>query len=106
MIDDFSPMYVGDTLPVFAPVFLHKDGTAMDLTGATITMKMAEQGDNTVKVCGGTWTIDDTINGKAHYAWQTADTNTAGDWLLYVTVTIGGAAQHADPKTLEIKFLP
>jgi hypothetical protein len=100
--DDYSPLYQGDTEVVFAPVFAHKaDGSPFPLTGATISMKM--QGtDGTVKTCAGTWTIDDAANGKAHYAWQAADVNTAGTWQLYITITIGGLPVHGDVKILQI----
>lgn len=106
VIDDFSPMFVGDTLPPFAPTFLYKDGTALNLTGATFSMKMQEQTTGVVKTCGGAWTIDDAANGKAHYSWQAVDTNTPGNWRLYVTITIGGGSQHADYKMLEILPTP
>jgi hypothetical protein len=111
--DDFSPMYVGDTLRPFAPVFAQKqaDGTytAVNIAGATITMKM--QGTDsitsgTTKTCNGTWSIDDAANGKAHYAWQTADVNTAGLWALYVTISIGGLPVHGDFKLLQILTAP
>ena len=104
--DDYSPMYVGDTEVNFAPVFAHKvDGSPVNLTGATISMKMQNEA-GTVKVCGGTWTIDSAANGQAHYVWQAADVNTAGTWFLYITITIGGLPVHGDFKILEILTAP
>jgi hypothetical protein len=105
ILDDYSPLYKGDTLIPFAPVFQHKDRTPLDLTGATFGLKMIEQA-GTTKTCTGTWTIDDAAAGKAHYQWQNADVDTVGIWTLYVSITIGGKTVHADPKTLEIKALP
>ena len=104
--DDFSPVYVGDTGVNFAPVFAHKvDGSAVNLSGATITMKMQNE-VGTVKTCSGTWTIDNASGGQAHYQWQAADVNTAGDWTLYITITIAGAPVHGDQKVIEILAAP
>jgi hypothetical protein len=106
-IDDYSPVYCGDLGSPFAIQFLHKDGTPVNLAYATISMKMENQDSPlTVKTCSGTWTIDDAINGKAHYQWQTADVSTVGMWMLYVKITIGGLPVTADPKILEILPVP
>ena len=106
VIEDFSPIYVGDTEVPLAPQFAHADGSFVNLSGATITMKMQEATFGTVKVCSGTWTIDNAANGQAHYQWQVADVNTAGDWNLYITITIGGLPVHADFKPLQILPAP
>ncbi len=105
MTDDFSPVYVGDTQVVFAPTFQHKDGTAVNLTGATISMKMQDTAGNT-KTCAGTWTIDNASAGQAHYQWQAADVSAAGTWTLYITIAINSQPVHADPKTLLILAAP
>ena len=99
--DDFSPIYVGDTEANFAPTFQNADGTAVNLSGATFFMKM-ENKAGTVTTCAGAWTIDDAANGKAHYQWQAADVATAGNFVLQIAITIGGATIHADPKFLQI----
>ena len=104
VIDDFSPMYVGDTLIPFAPIFQHRDGSNFDLTGATLSMKMLSA--TGTKVCSGVWVIDNATSGKAHYPWQAGDVDTAGIWTLYVEITVGGQFVHADTKTLEIKAVP
>ncbi len=107
MAEDYSPVVQGDTGAPFIVHFLHKDGSTVDLTGATITMKMVNQDSpSTTKTCLGTWTIDDASGGIAHYQYQAADVNTAGIWILYITITIGGAPLHADSKLLEILAAP
>lgn len=105
MIDDFSPIYQGDTGAPFNPVFTHLDGSPVSLSGATITMKM-ENHAGTIITCVGTWTITDAINGKASYAYTSTDVATVGVWLLYITITIAGKPVHADTKTLEILPAP
>lgn len=107
MIDDYSPVYCGDVGAPFAPQFTHKDGTLVNLSGATITMKMEKQNDpSNIKVCAGIWTIDNAANGQAHYQWQAADVNTVGMWALFIKITIGGFPVHADQKPLEILPAP
>jgi hypothetical protein len=104
--DDYSPMYTGDTGNPFGAIFQHKDGTPFILTGATISMKMVSSDAITIKTCSGTWVVDDAQNGIAHYPWQAADVNTADNWTMFVTITIGGLPVHADTKVLSILHAP
>jgi hypothetical protein len=107
MIDDDSPIYVGDTGAPFAPQFVHKDGSPVSLIGATITMKMEDQYNaSNVKICAGPWTIDDASNGKSHYQYQASDVDTVGTWIRFITITIGGLPVHADTKVLQILPAP
>lgn len=104
VVEDFSPIYVGDTQAIFAPQFTHKDGSTMDLTSSTISMTMelfsniaSTVAVGTTKTCSGTWTIDNAATGQAHYQFQTADVNASGVWNLWVVVTdSGGHPVHAD----------
>ena len=104
--DDFGPIYVGDTGSPLSPQFIHKDGTAFDLTAAIITMRMALMGSSTVKDGSGAWTIDDETNGLAHYVYSAADVNTAGNWELYIKIVNSSGTIHADPKVLPILPVP
>lgn len=109
--DDYSPVFQGDTLQPFSPQFAtHSNGvpTAFDLSGLTISMKMVnETGTNTI-TCSGIWTIDDPVNGLAHYNYASADVATPGLWTMYIklTNTGTGAFVHAMTKTLEILASP
>lgn len=105
IIEDYTPMSVGDTGVPFSPVFVHKDGTPVDLTNTTISMKIIND-LGTVKTCSGTWTIDDATNGKAHYDWQSNDVNMDGDWQIYVVITNSLGPIHADTKPLTILQVP
>lgn len=104
MADDFSPIRVGDTGAPFAPQFLYGDGTPVNLSGATISMIMFD--GYTAKAGAGSWTIDDAVNGKAHYTYDAADVNKDADWQLYITITVGGKPVHADMKKLLILPVP
>lgn len=103
--DDFSPIMVGDIGAPFDPVFVHKDGTVEDLTGATITMIM-EDAEGNVKTAAGIWTITNASGGQASYSYAASDVNTAGNWTLYITITVGGKSKHTDTKQLEILAAP
>lgn len=108
--DDYSPTYVGDTAIPFAPQFWQWNSTtdayeAFDLSNYTLSMKMVC--GPTTKTCAGTWTKTDASAGKASYAWQDTDVDTAGTWDLYITLTDGSSKPvHADVKKLEIKGIP
>lgn len=104
-MDDFSPIYVGDTGAPFAPQFLHKDGTPMDLSGATITMQMVSLPSRAIANCAGNWTIDDAVNGKAHYDYTSNDVGTVGFFEMLIEITKNSKPVHADSKILEIKAL-
>lgn len=107
--DDFSPMLAGDTSVFFAPVFKHKgDGSPVPLSDVTISMKMQNRQLGLTTICSGEWTIDDAVNGQAHYQWQTADVATPGLWTLFValTNTITGGFVHADSRSLLILEAP
>lgn len=105
IVDDYSPIAVGDVGATFAPVFQHKDGSTVSLAGATLSLRMQDQYGDT-KTGTGTWTIDDAVNGLAHYNYSSADVNQAGTWTLYTTITIAGLPLHGDPKLLVIYNVP
>jgi len=117
--EDYTPVFVGNTGTLFAPVFRHRDNTPVDLTGCTLSMKMElyqsiDSGIDvgTIKTCSGPWTITDAANGGAYYRYQTADVNTAGVWNLWIKITDAfGRPVHADdgtgaPKRLHIFSAP
>lgn len=99
--DDYSPLYTGDQLVPLSVQFSNKDGTAINLAGASFALVM-ESSTGTRKTGTGTWTINNATAGQASYAWSSADVSTAGTWTLQVSITIGGLTQHCDPKSLEI----
>lgn len=105
VIEDFSPIYVGDTLAPFAPTFQKKVNgvlAPLDLTGATFATRMQNQYGVIKTWNPANWVIDDAVGGRAHYAYQSTDVDTAGTWTVQVEVIIGGKPEHADEKTLVI----
>ena len=101
-IEDYSPVSVGDTGAIFAPLFLDGANNTIDLTGATLSTRMSL--GSTVKTWNSFyWTIDDGPGGKAHYNYQATDVDTAGLWQVQTVITRSGKPLHTDVRFLEIK---
>lgn len=66
-----------DTGPSIAGTLERPDGTAVDLTGATIRFHMRVKGSGTAKVDAAA-TIVSAAAGSVKYDWQSGDTDTAG----------------------------
>lgn len=85
-------------------VFEKADGTARDLTGATVEGYLRKP-DGTVK----SWlsmTIADATGGKVEYAWQDGDTDTASiggvGLKLVAVVTLGGKRFFSDVMVVQV----
>lgn len=104
-IDDYSPIYVGDTGNPFIIQVLHKNGYE-SLVGSTITMSM-QNVDNpaTIKPCSGNWTIDSSDNGKASYQYEASDVDTPGEWRMWVKIVKNGKTLHPDDGNGNAKVL-
>jgi hypothetical protein len=77
MNDSFA--IVQDQLgPVLEATLTKGDGTAQNLTGATVTFYMEKRSTGTIKVNGGAVTLVDATNGKVRYSWAGTDTDTPG----------------------------
>ena len=114
IVDDFSPINVGDTGNPFSIYVANKNGFQRIL-GSTVTMTMQNVDiPNVIKTCAGPWTIDSNDNGKAYYQYQASDVDTAGSWYMRVKIVLpNGGIIHPDdgtgsgmPKILVIKSLP
>ncbi len=73
---------------------------AINLTGLTagqITLRMKNEATGVAKSGAGTVTITNATAGIITYAWNAADTNTDGEWLLQWTLNWSGTSpQHSD----------
>lgn len=73
-----------------------KDGSAVDLTGATVKVYIKNSSTGTVKVNGQTCTITDATNGKCKYTWGATDLDTAGDYVGEIELTdVDGKVQSS-----------
>lgn len=102
--DDYSPIMQNDIGAPFNPVFISKTtGNPVNLTGATITMRMQNSDTGIAQNCTGTWTLgNDPTTGQASFAFSSADVATPGTWNLSIEITINGKPIHADVKVLNI----
>lgn len=74
---DFS-IKRNDTGPALRKFLEFSDGTAQDLTGATVRfIYQNADGTGSATVGGGTVTVIDATAGELQYEWQAADTATA-----------------------------
>jgi hypothetical protein len=76
---------VGDRLVPLRFRLVNADGTPIDLTGATVTLKMVRDLDGVVKVTAGPCTIEDPPTaGQGFYQWAAPDVDTAGLFWVYI----------------------
>lgn len=80
----------GDRLPSLSVTAVQADGTAYDLTGATVVFNMRAADSGTVKVSRSAATLVDGATGKVRYDWQSGDLDTNGEYLAEFECTISG----------------
>ena len=80
----------GDRLPKLSRQFL-TDGTATDLTGATITFNMWNASTGTQVITDGVCTLVSAATGQVEYPWTATDaTLVAGFYVASFTATFSG----------------
>ena len=93
----------GATLPAFQPTFTDDTGTAINLTGGTLALKLRNLSTLVETNGAGSWTVTNALQGKASYAWAAADTQTKGQFVILVSVTYAGGVMKFDPIALTIQ---
>jgi len=101
-----SPMVVGQTLPALS-VSLYQDGAIEGqpgneylLTGITasqFSVNMYDTGTKTDLVGAGTFFIPVSTGNIVQYQWNSADTATAGNKQVFISITISGNVLTFDP---------
>ena len=88
----------GDTLPALTGTLTYSDGSAVNLTGASVQIIMRSQAGSVPKV-NATATIVNPTSGTVSYAWNTngQDTNVAGEYDIEWVVTFSGGAKQTFP---------
>ncbi len=100
----------GDTgKPITAT--LTNDGAAVDLTGATVALRMTRKATGTVKVDSAAVTVTSAAAGRVSYPWQAADVDTVGayDARFVVTLPSGKVISfptNDDERYFTVKVLP
>lgn len=77
---------------------ISSNGTAIDLTGATVTFSMRPAGSSTLKVSAQSATVVSAANGTVRYDWAAGQTDTAGDYRAWWTVTFSGGEVQDSPE--------
>jgi hypothetical protein len=84
------PIWRNDRLPVLSILAAYRDGTPVDLTGATApTFKMSAAGATAPKVDAAA-TVTDPAAGAIAYAWAAGDTDTPGIFAAQFSVLLAG----------------
>jgi hypothetical protein len=93
--------FVGDRNPSITET-ITINGVAVDLTTATVRFKMRAVGSSTLKVDASA-TIVSAVAGAVRYDWLGADVDTAGQYLVWWEVTIGGKVQSVAEAVIEFR---
>ncbi len=75
-----------DTSPIIAATLKDADGTAIDLSGATVRFHMRKIGKSAVSVDAAA-SVTNASQGKIQYAWSATDTATIGTYQGEFEVT-------------------
>lgn len=96
-INDYSPVYQGDTGNPFV-IYVAQLNGFKSILGATITMVMQSVSDPTIfKTCTGPWNVDPADSGKASYGFQAGDVDTADSWKMWIKIVLAsGKVIHPD----------
>ena len=100
-----SPLYRGKLGVVWQPQLTDDNNDPIFLSGYSgtdLSLRMVNKYTGAVKICTGTWTILDYVNGLVEYQWEASDLDTVGTWLLYVTL----ANRPFDPDSVVVMDAP
>lgn len=82
-----------DTYPITAT--LKANGSAVNLTGYTVTINIVDRATRAVKRANGSCTITDAANGKVSYQPVTGDVDTSSSYdVEFKGVSGGGVIYH------------
>ncbi len=70
-------------------VWIRRDDTPQDLTGATLSAAMVNRRTKVVRAATGVFAVQSAVNGVFTWTYSDADVADAGDFLVQFTATYG-----------------
>lgn len=95
----------GDLLPIMTATLTDALGTAVDLTGSTVTFRMANRSTGANKISAGSCTLVNATAGEVSYAWVSGDTGTAAEYDGEFHVTFAGGKTETFPNDSNASIL-
>lgn len=96
----------GSVRPAQSITWTDADGTAIDLTGATITGTMRAIGADTTRDITGDLTVTDGAGGRFTWQYDAADVATAGSYEVQFTAAYDEAPTPARTRRERFEILP
>ena len=96
MAADFT-IKQGDSEPVLTDTLTYSDGSAVDLSGATLELVVRSMTEAEPRALSGSAQVTDAPAGAVSYTFSAADTATAGLCMATWVVTFPGGAQMTFP---------
>lgn len=108
MADSTFTIKEGAQQPSLDATLTKGDGTAQNLSGATVTFSMKRKKDDSQKVNAAACTIVDAATGQVRYSWGVSDTDTPSVYYgaFLVTGLMGGPAVFPSNGYIYVTVLP
>jgi hypothetical protein len=98
-----TPLFVGETHKPLSVTFLDDSGAALNLTGATLSVRFSGVSGSASFLGGGSFSITNAAAGLFTYTLVAGDVATPGTWQLQFKATYGDATvSFSDPIPLEV----
>jgi hypothetical protein len=94
----------GNTRPFLVAQLVDDAGAPVDLTGSTVVFRMLNAAGT--RVVNAAAVVDNALAGQVHYAWQSGDTATLGNYRGEFEITFPDATVQSIPTGPNGPFIP